>query len=90
MLQLTPLTPAQTRVASLVWRGARSKDIARTIGVAESTVLRHLQNIFRKLHVRNRAELAVWFERQTMTRLVLGSDESADLALNTLTGRISA
>ncbi len=50
------LTPREQEVLELIARGARDREIADTLVVTESTVKKHVQNILRKLHARNRAE----------------------------------
>jgi DNA-binding CsgD family transcriptional regulator len=51
------LTPAELEVASLVSEGKRNKEIAGALWMSEKTVEAHLSRIYRKLGVRNRAEL---------------------------------
>jgi DNA-binding NarL/FixJ family response regulator len=50
------LTPAQTRVLSLIEKGQLNKQIAHEMGIAESTVKAHVSAIFRKLNVQNRVQ----------------------------------
>jgi DNA-binding NarL/FixJ family response regulator len=52
------LTPAELEVASLVAEGKMNKEVAGALWISEKTVEAHLSRIFRKLDVRNRAELA--------------------------------
>jgi DNA-binding CsgD family transcriptional regulator len=52
------LTPAELEVASLVAEGKMNKEIAAALWISEKTVEAHLSRIFRKLGIRNRAELA--------------------------------
>jgi LuxR family transcriptional regulator, regulator of acetate metabolism len=45
----------------MVASGARDRDIADRLVVSESTVKKHMKNILRKFHARNRAEaVARW------------------------------
>jgi two-component system nitrate/nitrite response regulator NarL len=53
-----PLSARETEVARLAARGLRNRDIAETLGLAESTVKMHMSNAFEKLGVVSRAELA--------------------------------
>jgi DNA-binding CsgD family transcriptional regulator len=53
------LTTRETEVAALVAGGARNHDIARTLGVSESTVKAHLTSVYTKLQIRSRTQLAV-------------------------------
>lgn len=50
------LTSREREVLELVARGSRDREIAQTLVVSEGTVKKHVQNILRKLHARNRAE----------------------------------
>ena len=50
------LTVREREVLEHIARGARDREIAETLIVSESTVKKHVQNILRKLHARNRAE----------------------------------
>lgn len=52
------LTSRETDVFELIATGLPNKEVARRLGLAESTVKIHVQSIFKKLNVRNRAELA--------------------------------
>ena len=51
------LTRREAEVARLVSQGLANKAVAGQLGVREGTVKIHLHNIYRKLHVSNRAEL---------------------------------
>ena len=52
----TSLTPREQGVLELIALGARDREIAERLIVTESTVKKHVQNILRKLHARNRTE----------------------------------
>jgi DNA-binding NarL/FixJ family response regulator len=52
------LTPAERRVASLAAEGLANKEIAQTLVVTVNTVEYHLRNVYAKLGVRSRAQLA--------------------------------
>ena len=52
------LTPHELQVASLVQRGLSNREIAAHLFVAERTVEYHLSNIYRKLDLRSRTQLA--------------------------------
>ena len=53
------LTGAENRVLALVVRAKTNKEIAGALGISPATVKRHLENILRKLGVRNRVEAAI-------------------------------
>jgi DNA-binding NarL/FixJ family response regulator len=54
------LTARELEVVNLITEGCTNKDIAKTFGISEETVKRHLTNIFNKLGVGNRLELALF------------------------------
>lgn len=54
----SPLTPREEEVARLVAAGVTNREVAARLFLSPKTVERHLVNLFRKLEVRNRTELA--------------------------------
>jgi DNA-binding NarL/FixJ family response regulator len=54
------LTVSERAIALLVAEGARNHDIARQLGVSHRTVESHLSNIFAKLGIASRVQLALW------------------------------
>ena len=52
------LTPGEQQVAALVARGNSNREVAATLFVSERTVESHLSNIYAKLGVRSRSDLA--------------------------------
>ena len=54
------LTSRELEVVTLITEGSTNKHIAETFGISEETVKRHLTNIFNKLGVGNRLELALF------------------------------
>ena len=56
----SPLTRREREVAALVARGQTDRQIAETLVITEGTVGVHLTNIFGKLDLHSRAQLAVW------------------------------
>ena len=52
------LTPAEQRVAELVAAGRTNKEVASALFLTDRTVEGHLTNVYRKLGIRSRAELA--------------------------------
>jgi len=50
------LTVREREILSLMRKGSKNREIARELCIAESTVHKHVQNIFEKLHARNRTE----------------------------------
>ena len=59
------LTPSERRVATLVAEGRTNREVATALVLAERTVEGHLSNIYAKLGVRSRAELAHQLTRAT-------------------------
>jgi predicted ATPase/DNA-binding CsgD family transcriptional regulator len=56
----SPLTRREREVAALVAQGQTDRQIAETLVITEGTVGVHLTNIFTKLDLHSRAQLAVW------------------------------
>jgi predicted ATPase/DNA-binding CsgD family transcriptional regulator len=55
-----PLTPREREVAALVEGGLSNRAIAAALVITEATTERHIRNIFDKLGLTSRAQLAVW------------------------------
>jgi DNA-binding CsgD family transcriptional regulator len=53
------LTPRQRQLLGLVAAGSTDRQIARQLGITESTVRKHLQHAFERLHVNSRAAAVV-------------------------------
>lgn len=56
----TDLTNKEEEVLKLVAVGSTNKEIARSLNISENTVKYHLRNIMEKLHIKNRAQMAVY------------------------------
>ena len=54
------LTAAERRVLALVSLGRTNKEIAAAFGISTATVKRHLENVLRKAHLKNRVEAAIY------------------------------
>ena len=59
----TRLTAAEKRVIVLVSRAKTNKEIAAALEISPFTVKRHLENILRKLQLKNRVEAAIYAMR---------------------------
>lgn len=60
---LRPLTPRQHQIVELVCCGMSNKDIAARLLITEATVRAHVNDVFKKLGVRHRVQLAIHFAR---------------------------
>jgi two-component system, NarL family, nitrate/nitrite response regulator NarL len=58
------LTRRESEIVAAVAQGKTNKMIAQLFGITEETVKSHLKRIFRRTHLRNRVELAVWVKEQ--------------------------
>jgi DNA-binding NarL/FixJ family response regulator len=71
------LTPRELDVVRLVATGHKNADIARRLFVSEDTVKAHLGNVFAKLAVRDRLELALYALRNGLVALHPTDDDAA-------------
>lgn len=55
-----PLTPRELEIAALVADGLSNAEIAERLTITPGTVSNHLDQIRRRLGVRNRNQVAVW------------------------------
>jgi DNA-binding NarL/FixJ family response regulator len=58
--QVSNLTDMEERVLTLATLAKTNKEIAAALGISSATVKRHMENLLRKLKLRNRVELAVY------------------------------
>lgn len=54
------LTPRESQVVQLIGQGASNRDVATRLGVSVDTVKHHLTNVYSKVGVSSRLELAVY------------------------------
>ena len=54
------LTPRERDVVQFVLEGRSSKQIARTLGIAEQTVKNHLHNVMTRVGASSRVQLCMW------------------------------
>ena len=55
-----PLSERERKVLKFVAMGLSNKEIAVSMSISPSTVKRHVENILKKLHMKNRVEAAVY------------------------------
>jgi len=58
--KVTILTATENRVLTLVTLAKTNKEIAGALGISPATVKRHVENLLRKLKLKNRVEAAVY------------------------------
>lgn len=61
------LTPRELQVVNAVANGFANKDIARQMNISEQTVKHHLTNVYSKVGVSNRLELALFAVQRRLT-----------------------
>lgn len=54
------LSFTEIKIATMVWQGQTNPEIARTVGTSEQVIKNHLRNVFDKLGVWSRLELALY------------------------------
>ena len=59
-----PLTSREHEIAVLVAQGLSNREIGKLLFISQATVARHIANIFAKLGVNSRAQLAAWIAAQ--------------------------
>jgi DNA-binding CsgD family transcriptional regulator len=62
------LTPQELQIALAVGEGRTNKEVAAALFLSQKTIEYHLHNVYRKLDVRSRAQLAAHLTRQGLTR----------------------
>jgi len=63
------LTPREEQIAQAIAAGRSNRDIAAQLGITEQTVKNHLTNIFGKVGVENRLQLALALVGGTVRRI---------------------
>ncbi len=59
-----PLSDRERRIARETAQGCSNREIAEALGITEGTVKVYLHNIYAKLGMKNRTELALWYKRE--------------------------
>ena len=60
----TPLTDRELELASILAEGASYQDAATHLGIALGTVQHHVKNIYRKLDINSKQQVAAWVKAQ--------------------------
>jgi DNA-binding NarL/FixJ family response regulator len=68
------LTDREAEVLALIGRGLRNSEVARQLGIAETTVAGYIKSIYRKLGISSRAEAAWHAARMGFTSMPLTHD----------------
>lgn len=67
------LTSRERDIVRLVARGLRNQEVAQKLFISEETVKTHLNNVFRKLNIRDRVELTLYAVRVGIVGVDAGS-----------------
>jgi len=61
------LTHRELEIVKLIASGKPNKDIASKLGITEATVKVHMKNLFKKLKLKSRVEVAMWAVEHKVT-----------------------
>ena len=62
--EVSLLSPRENQVLALVAQGLKNKEIASKLFISENTVRSHLRFILDKLHMNNRVQAALWYQKK--------------------------
>lgn len=79
-----PLSRRETDVAARIAGGRSNKEIARELGLSESTTKKHVSHLLRKLHMEDRLQLGLWLQHHPW---LMNREPLADLAATRRAGR---
>lgn len=60
------LTPRELQVLRHIGYGLSNEEISRSLEISVETVKEHVQNLFRKMAMKDRTQLAVWAVREKL------------------------
>jgi two-component system NarL family response regulator len=66
----SPLSPRETEILELVFKGSSNRDVAQALSITEGTVRIHISNILHKLGVKRRTEAVAEALKRGILRLV--------------------
>ena len=64
----------QLRIIELVAKGLKNREIGEQLGISNNVVRNYLSNIYDKIGVHNRVQLALWYEARVHEGKVRRSD----------------
>ena len=64
-----PVTPREREIIELILHGETNRVIAEKLFISESTVKKHINNVFRKLGITNRWGLLKLFPQENTTKV---------------------
>jgi DNA-binding NarL/FixJ family response regulator len=67
VMLVTPLSPRELEVCRYVVLGASNRKIAAAMFLSENTVEFHMRNIFQKLHLTSRTQVALYYFQNKAT-----------------------
>ncbi|RCV52162.1 ATP-binding protein [Marinitenerispora sediminis] len=70
------LTPREREISGLVGAGLSNREIGARLGISQATAARHIANIFGKLDISARTQLAEWAARLESARRGTGRDRA--------------
>ena len=70
--QCGKLAKREESILDLVARGLPNKEIAKNLSISDKTVKHYMTRIMQKLHVRNRVEAVLVFQRKAQVSLRFG------------------
>lgn len=73
-------TDRQQLIIELVAQGLTNREIAESLGTSDTAVKNYVREIFLKVGVRSRLELALWYEEQVHQRKSF-ADESPSVPM---------
>jgi DNA-binding NarL/FixJ family response regulator len=65
-LPISNLTPKELEVTQLIGLGASNREIAQKLFITENTVKTHVNNIFNRLGLKNRSQVAIYANRHLL------------------------
>ena len=63
ILDAKGITPREREVLQMIGEGANNREISNCLNISEKTVKNHVSNLFRRLGLRDRTQLAIWINK---------------------------